>query len=66
MLTLAQAGASLGVAPATLRNQLRLGRLHGRKVGTVWTISEREVERYRAESLGRPGRHAPSPKTSGG
>lgn len=56
MLTLAQAGALLEVSPATLRSQVRNGKLRARLVGKTWTVSEREVERYRAESLGKPGR----------
>ena len=55
-ITLAQAGASLGVSPATLRAQVRNGRLHATLVGKSWVVTPREVERYRAESLGRPGR----------
>lgn len=56
MLTLAQAALRLGVSPNTLRNQINNGRLRGRLVGKTWTVSEREVERYRAESLGKVGR----------
>lgn len=56
MLTLAQAGERLGLSPATLRNQIRNGRLRGRLVGKTWTVTEREVERYRAASLGKVGR----------
>lgn len=56
MLTLTEAAARLGLSPVTLRVQLGKGKLKGRKVGRDWTVSEREVERYRAESLGR--RHA--------
>ena len=56
MLTLAQAGALLGVAPATLRSQVRAGRLRATLVGKTYVVTPREVERYRAESLGRPGR----------
>lgn len=58
MLTLAQAAIRLGVSPSTLRNQVKAGRLRARLVGKTWTISERECDRYAAESLGRPGRHA--------
>ena len=57
-LTLAQAGALLGVSPATLRSQVRNGRLRATLIGKTWVVTPREVERYRAESLGRPGRHA--------
>lgn len=58
MLTLAQAAALLGLSPSTLRNQVKAGRLRARMVGKTWTVTEREVERYRTASLGRPGRHA--------
>ena len=50
MLTLTEAAERLGVTAATLRQQIANGRLKGRKIGTVWTVSEREVERYRRES----------------
>lgn len=53
MLTLAQAAARLGLAAPTLRSQIRYGKLRGHLVGKTWTVSEREVERYRAESLGK-------------
>ena len=56
MLTLAQAAAHLGLSPSTLRNQVKAGRLRARMVGKTWTISERECERYRTESVGKPGR----------
>lgn len=55
-LTLAQAASRLGVSPSTLRTQVHAGRLRARLVGKTWTVSEREVERYAAESKGRPGR----------
>ena len=56
MLTLAEAAARLGLAQSTLRNQVKAGRLKARLVGKTWTVSEREVERYRAASLGKQGR----------
>ena len=46
-MTLEQAGEALGLAPATLRSQIRYGKLKGQKVGTVWTVTKREVERYK-------------------
>lgn len=49
-LTLQEAAASLGVSPDTLRSQIRYGRLKGRKVGPVWVVTAREVERYRGAS----------------
>lgn len=53
MLTLAQAAVRLGLSPSTLRVQVKRGKLRARLVGKTWTVTEREVERYRAESLGR-------------
>lgn len=50
MLTLAEAAARLGISPDTLRWQIRNGKLRARKVGPIWTVSDREVERYRQES----------------
>jgi excisionase family DNA binding protein len=49
-VTLTDAAALLGVSAATLRQQIANGRLKGRKVGRDWTVTRREVERYRAES----------------
>ena len=62
MITLADAAAELGLTSSTLRRQIERGSLRARKVGPVWTISRRELERYRAEHLGRiggPGRPRP-------
>jgi excisionase family DNA binding protein len=50
MLTLREAAARLGLTPDTLRQQIANGSLHARKVGPIWTVSEREVERYARES----------------
>ena len=52
-LTLEEAAASLGVAASTLRVQLRNGKLRGKKVGPVWTLTPKEVERYRLHQLER-------------
>ena len=49
-MTLNEAAASLGITPDTLRQQIGRGRLKATKVGTVWTVTPREVERYRKES----------------
>ena len=57
-MTTAEAAARLGLAPATVRRQIEQGRIGARKVGRDWQVTPREVERYRAESLGRPGRRA--------
>lgn len=56
MLTLTEAGAILGLSPNTLRVQIKNGRLKGRMVGKTWTVTRRELDRYAAESKGRPGR----------
>lgn len=50
MLTLAEAAARLGLERDTLRRQVRRGKLRARKVGPIWTVSEREVERYAREN----------------
>jgi excisionase family DNA binding protein len=52
-MTIAEAAVRLGLSPATLRVQLRNGKLRGRKVGRDWSVSLAEVERYRAVSLGK-------------
>jgi len=54
--TLAEAAAILGCSPSTLRHQALAGRLKARLRGGIYFVSDREIARYRAESLGRPGR----------
>lgn len=56
MLTLAQAAERLGLSASTLRHQVHSGSLRARLIGKTYVVTEREVERYRAESMGRPGR----------
>jgi hypothetical protein len=53
--TLAEAAVVLGIAPSTLRHQAVTGRLRARLIGKTWVTTRSEIERYRAESLGRPG-----------
>jgi len=60
VLTLTEAAIRLGVAASTLRRQIANGRLRARLVGKTWVVTAREVERYRAVSLGRPGRRSAS------
>lgn len=55
-MTLREAAEELGVTAGMLRVQISNGRLRARKIGPIWTISRMELERYRRESLGRPGR----------
>jgi excisionase family DNA binding protein len=55
-LTVTEAAASLGLQPSTLRAQIANGAIKASKVGPLWVITEREVERYRITSRGKPGR----------
>jgi len=49
-LTLAEAAHELGLSPATLRSQIRYGKLVGRKIGPVTVVTRRELNRYRKQS----------------
>ena len=64
MLTLAEAAEQLGIAHATLRHQVQLGRMKERLFGKTYVITDEELKRYRANSLGRPGRprHRAAPR----
>jgi excisionase family DNA binding protein len=63
VLTLSEAAIRLGLSASTLRHQVQSGRLRAHLIGKTYVVTEREVARYRAESLGKPGRprHAPPP-----
>jgi hypothetical protein len=50
MMTLIEAGRLLDLSPITLRLQVRNGKLAAEKRGRDWFVSQREVERYRAEN----------------
>jgi excisionase family DNA binding protein len=52
-IVLKDAAAALGVAASTLRWQIHNGKLRGTKIGPMWTVTHREVERYRRENLQR-------------
>jgi excisionase family DNA binding protein len=56
MLTFAEAAEQLGIASSTLRHQVQVGRLKARLLGKAYVVTDREVSRYRATSLGKPGR----------
>ena len=58
LITLAEAAERLGLSVVTLRHQAQSGRLRAQRIGRDYLVTEREVERYRAESLGKPGRRA--------
>ena len=66
MLTLTEAAAELGISAATLRHQVQGGRLAARLFGKTYVITADELERYRATSLGRPGRpsHRSAPRSA--
>jgi excisionase family DNA binding protein len=55
-VTLTEAAEHLGIAPATLRHQIRNGSLEANKIGRDWIVNEAEVRRYAETSLGKPGR----------
>jgi excisionase family DNA binding protein len=63
VLTLTEAADQLGLAASTLRHQVQAGRLRARLIGKTYVVTAREVERYRADHLGKPGRpsHLPAP-----
>lgn len=48
-MTLKQAAALLGVTPDNLRGAIARGSLKATKLGRDWTVTPKEVERYRTE-----------------
>jgi excisionase family DNA binding protein len=64
-MTLTEAAKDLGVAPATLRHQIRNRRLQATKVGRDWVVSDEEIHRYAAISRGKPGRRSADQLTLG-
>lgn len=50
-MTIPEAAATLGLRPATLRQQIANGKLRAQKVGRDWSVTPAEVERYRKEHL---------------
>ena len=46
LLTVEQAAAKLQIAPKTLKDWLRAGRLKGVRVGRLWRIKERDLEAF--------------------
>jgi excisionase family DNA binding protein len=55
-VTVEQFANALNLAQATVRRQIANGRLKATKRGRDWDIPDDEIVRYRAESLGQPGR----------
>jgi len=66
VLTLSEAADRLGLAASTLRHQVQAGRLGATLVGKTYVITEGELARYRATSLGKPGRpsHRAAPRSA--
>lgn len=50
-MPLADVARSLGLAPSTLRHQIRNGKMLAEKRGRDWFVEPSEVERYRRENL---------------
>lgn len=64
-MTLAQMADELGLRDtAGLRRSIAAGRLRAELMGKTYIVAEAEVERYRRETLGKPGRprksHSPA------
>lgn len=55
-MTTAEVAALLGITAGTVRDAIAAGRLTARRTGRDWSVTPAAVERYRAQSLGRPGR----------
>lgn len=50
LMTLPEAAKALGLAPSTLRWQIKNGKLHAAKIGPHWYVTEGEVLRYGADN----------------
>lgn len=60
IISITEAAQDLGIDPSGLRAQAAAGRIEAKLVGKTWITTRQEVERYRAERLGRVGRPARS------
>jgi excisionase family DNA binding protein len=52
-VTIPEAAAALGLAPSTLRHQIKNHKLKAHKMGGLWYVNPAEVERYSRESQGK-------------
>ncbi len=50
LLTLEEVAERLAVAPKTIRDWLREGKLKGLKVGKLWRVREQDLEAFLAEA----------------
>lgn len=53
LFSLAQAAEILQLSPATLRRQAIKKRLNAIKIGSLWVVTKREVDRYAKQNRGR-------------
>lgn len=56
VLTISQAAQRLGLDRTTLVRQAKKGKLRATMTGAFYLVTVEEVERYRRENLGKPGR----------
>ncbi len=56
LLTVYQAATRLGITGDGVMAAIRRGAMAAERLGSFWVITPQEVERYRRDSLGKPGR----------
>jgi excisionase family DNA binding protein len=62
MLTVAEAAAELGISPTTIHRAVGNGTITPYKLDArTYLIPRSEVERYRRDSLGQPGKRKKKP-----
>jgi len=59
LLTLAEAGAAIGLSPNTLRNQIKRGVLPASLAGKTYLVRLHDLERYDREHKGKIGAASP-------
>lgn len=57
--TVAQAAEELRLSKSTVHKQITAGAITATRVGNGLLVHRDELERYRAQSLGKPGRKKP-------
>ena len=55
-MTVFEAAQELGLTPATLRVQIKEGKLHSTKHGRDHWLTQRDIDAYRRDHLGKMGR----------
>lgn len=56
LVSVTEAAEQLGITPDAARRAVQRGTLKATRVGSFYVVTLEEVERYRAEHLGRRGR----------